>query len=80
MEMPRVSTFILAAILCTAAAESPPPTFLSPRECRDNHGKHRWSVKNDASLLPTDASAIQLVTPSDVFSWPGAPHIRKLLR
>jgi hypothetical protein len=28
-------------------------------------------VKNDASLPPADASAIQSVTPSDIFSWPG---------
>ena len=28
-------------------------------------------MKNDPSTPPTDASAIQAVTPSDVFSWPG---------
>jgi hypothetical protein len=28
-------------------------------------------VKIDPSLPPTDASVIQAVTPSDVFSWPG---------
>jgi hypothetical protein len=28
-------------------------------------------VKNDPSSPPTDASAIQSVTPSDIFSWPG---------
>jgi hypothetical protein len=28
-------------------------------------------VKNDPSTPPTDASAIQAVTPSDVFSWSG---------
>jgi len=52
-------------------AESPPVTFESPCECRDIHGKHRWSVKIDPSTPPTDASAIQAVTPSDIFSWPG---------
>jgi hypothetical protein len=70
------STLTIAAISLVfgtaAAAPQSPVTFESPCECRDNHGEHRWSVKNDASLLPTDASAIQLVTPSDVFSWPGA--------
>src|SRR5216117_612389 len=72
--MTRARTFITAAIafLSSAAAETPPPvTFESPCECRDNHGEHRWSVKNDSSLPPRDASAIQAVTPSDVFSWPG---------
>src|SRR6266478_882744 len=58
---------------CTAAAaESPPVTFESPCSCRDNHEKHRWAVKNDPSTPPVDASAIQAVTPSDVFSWPGS--------
>jgi hypothetical protein len=28
-------------------------------------------VKNDPSLPPADANAIQAVTPSDIFSWPG---------
>ncbi len=70
--MTRAATFIIAAFLCsTAVAESPQVTFLSPCECRDNHGKHRWLVKNDPSIPPTAANAIQSVTPSDIFSWPG---------
>jgi len=28
-------------------------------------------VKNDPSLPPTDANAIQAVTPSDIYNWPG---------
>jgi len=65
--------FIIAAIafVCSVAAPQPPVTFESPCECRDNHGEHRWSVKDDPSLPPTDASAIQSVTPLDIFSWPG---------
>jgi hypothetical protein len=46
-------------------------TFESPCECRDNHGEHRWVEKNDPALPPTDASAIQAVTPSDIFNWQG---------
>jgi hypothetical protein len=61
-----------SAFLCSSsAAPSPPVTFESPCSCHDNHGEHRWAVKNDPSIPPTDASAIQAVTPSDVFSWPG---------
>jgi hypothetical protein len=72
--MTRATTLIIAAIasLCsTAATTKPPVTFESPCNCRDNHGKGRWAVKNDPSLPSTDASAIQAVTPSDMFNCPG---------
>jgi hypothetical protein len=70
--MTRATTFAIAAIalLCTAATQ-PPVTFDSPCSCHDNHGKARVSMKNYPSPPPTDASAIQAVTPSDMFSWPG---------
>src|SRR5438132_8239449 len=72
--MTRWMFTIAVAFLCSSAA--PPVTFESPCECRDNHGEHRWAVKNDPSTLPVDASAIQAVTPSDVFGWPGpAEHL-----
>src|SRR6266487_1187656 len=76
----RRATFTIAAIalVCSTRAAAPPVTFESPCECRDNHGEHRWAVKNDPSTSPVDASAIQAVTPSDVFSWPGsAEHLTK---
>jgi hypothetical protein len=76
--MTRAGIIIAAvAFLCSAAAAtSPPVTFESPCECHDNHGEHRWAVKNDPSTPPADANAIQAVTPSDVFSWPGpAEHL-----
>jgi len=64
-------TFSLAAIavLCTTAAAAPLVMFESPCECKDNHGKQRWAEKNDAAQPPSDASAIQAVTPSDIFNW-----------
>src|SRR5438046_395343 len=70
----RILTIAAVAFLCSAAATSP-VTFESPCECRDNHGKHRWSVKSDSSLPPADANAIQAVTSSDIYSWPG-PDVR----
>jgi hypothetical protein len=71
--MTRARTFTIAAVasVCIAAANSPPVTFESPCECRGNHGQQRWSVKIDPSLPPADAKAIQAVTPSDIYSWPG---------
>jgi hypothetical protein len=64
--------FTIAAIafLCIAAT-SPPVAFDSPCECHDNHGEHRWTVKNDPSTPPVDASAIQAVAPSEIFQLAG---------
>jgi hypothetical protein len=65
-------TIAVVAFVCsTAVATQQEVTCESPCECRSAHGKGRWAVKNDASTLPSDASAIQAVTPSDIFSWPG---------
>jgi hypothetical protein len=69
----RSATFTIAvAFLCSAAAaEQPPVTVVSPCECLDAHGKARLEIKNDPTPPPTDARAIQTVTPSDIFRWPG---------
>src|SRR5213083_2234216 len=65
-------TIAVVAFVCsTAAAAQQEVTCESPCECSSAHGKGRWAVKNDPSTLPTDASAIQAVTPSEVLSWPG---------
>jgi len=70
--MTRGTFTIAVAFLCsTAAATEQEVTCESPCECSSAHGKGRWLVKNDPSSPPTDASAIQSVTPSDIFSWPG---------
>jgi hypothetical protein len=66
--MRQATTLAIAAIafVCGTAAAAPLVTYESPCECRDNHGQHRWSVKIDPSLPPTDANAIQSVTPGDI--------------
>ena len=70
--MTRAALTIAGAFLCSAAmAEEPAVIISSPCECLGAHGKGRWSVKNDPSSPPADASVIQTVTPSDVFGWPG---------
>ena len=56
---------------CGSGQPSPPVTFESPCECRDAHGKARLAAKNDPATPPADASVIQAVTPSDIFSRPG---------
>jgi len=61
--------FVAIALVCSTPAAAPLVTFESPCECLDNHGKHRWSEKNDPALPPTNANAIQAVTPSEIFNW-----------
>src|SRR5262245_53055475 len=76
-------TLIISALFCSTAAATPEPvTCDSPCDCHNAHGEGRWSVKTDASLPPTDASAIQAVIPSDVFTWPGpgAPKVHAGIR
>jgi hypothetical protein len=66
------TTLIVAVLLCCTAAAAPQEvTCESPCSCSSAHGKGRWSVKNDPESPPTDTSAIQAVTPSDMFGWPG---------
>jgi hypothetical protein len=68
------ATFTIAAIAFlyrTVTAAPQPVTCDSPCECHNAHGEHRWSVKTDPSLPPTDASLITSATPSDVLNWPG---------
>ena len=74
--MRHPTTLIIAALLCSTAAVGAPQevTCESPCSCSSAHGKVRWAVKNDASTPPTDADAIQAVTPSDIFSW-AAPDV-----
>ena len=69
--MTRTTLTIAVALLCNTATAAPLVTFESPCKCLDNHGKHRWAEKNDPALPPTDASATQAVTPSDIFNWQG---------
>jgi hypothetical protein len=64
-------TIAAVAFVCGTAAAAPLVTYESPCECRDNHGKHRWAEKNDPALPPAEATAIQAVTPSDIFNWQG---------
>jgi hypothetical protein len=72
--MTRATTLIIAAIafLWSASATTEPPvTFVSPCECQGFHGKNRWVTKTDLSPVPSDKSAIQSVTPSQIYGWEG---------
>src|SRR5882724_8377228 len=69
----------LAFVVASTFANSrvaPEVTFISPCECQGFHGKNRWITKTDLSPVPLDKSAIQSVTPSQIYLWEGlAPDV-----
>jgi hypothetical protein len=62
---------LLVFTVRAASAEAPIVTFISPCECQGFHGKNRWIAKTDLSPVPLDKSAIQSVTPSQIYVWEG---------
>jgi hypothetical protein len=51
-------------------------TFVSPCECIGFHGVNRWVAKTDLSPVPSNKSAIQAITPSQIYAWEGlAPDV-----
>jgi hypothetical protein len=61
--------FVVASIFAKSTA--PEVTFVSPCECVGFHGKNRWVAKTDLTPVPSDKSAIQSVTPSQIYAWEG---------
>jgi len=46
-------------------------TFASPCECQGQKNGSRWPAKTDPASVPSDKSAIQAVTPSQIYDWKG---------
>jgi hypothetical protein len=61
--------FFVASIFAKSTA--PEVTFVSPCGCIGFHGKNRWVAKTDLTPVPADKSAIQSVTPSQIYAWEG---------
>ena len=47
------------------------PACASPVGRIGFHGKNRWIAKTDLTPVPSDKSAIQSVTPSQIYAWEG---------
>jgi hypothetical protein len=47
----------------------PGVTFVSPVECKKNHGKWRWDVKTDRANPPAQIAPDHRVTVADVAAW-----------
>ena len=76
--MTRAALGLLVFVVASAFAKSSAPEviFISPCECQGFHGKNRWIAKTDLTPVPLDKSAIQSVTPSQIYAWEGlAPDI-----
>ncbi len=72
--MKRAPFALLAfAVIAPTFGKEPAPdvTFVSPCECIGFHGIHRWVTKTDQAPVPSDKSAIQSVTPSQIYAWEG---------
>ncbi len=72
--MKRAPFALLAfAVIAPTFGKEPAPdvTFVSPCECQGFHGIHRWVTKTDQAPVPSDKSAIQSVTPSQIYAWEG---------
>ena len=71
----RRAPFVLLAfaVIAPTFGKEPAPdvTFVSPCECIGFHGIHRWVTKTDQAPVPSDKSAIQSVTPSQIYAWEG---------
>jgi hypothetical protein len=68
--------YLSAAVLLLAAAPlalpqraRPTVTFVSPVECKGDHGKWRWKVKTERARPPDFIPADHRVTPADVAGW-----------
>jgi hypothetical protein len=65
------SKLAIAVVFLCSAATAPDVIFLSPCDCQGFHGKNRWVAKTDLTPVPSDKSAIQSVTPSQIYAWQG---------
>ena len=74
--MKRAPFALLAfVVIAQTFGKEPAPTvtFVSPCECIAFHGVNRWVAKTDLSPVPSDKSAIQAITPSQIYAWEGLP-------
>jgi hypothetical protein len=66
-------TVLALVVVASTFGQEPAPTvtFVSPCECIAFHGLNRWITKTDLSPVPSDKSAIQAITPFQMYAWEG---------
>jgi len=63
-------SFVTALALAKSVAAGT-VTFVSPCECQGEKSGSRWTAKTDPSPVPLDKSAVQSITPSQIYKWKG---------
>ena len=63
-------SFVTALALAQSVAAGT-VTFVSPCECQGEKSGSRWTAKIDPSPVPLDKSAVQSITPSQIYKWKG---------
>jgi hypothetical protein len=66
-----LAAFVIGSAFAKSVTAADAVTFVSPCECQGQKNGTRWPVKTDPSPVPLDKSAIQSVTPSQIYEWKG---------
>jgi hypothetical protein len=60
---------LTASVLGRSRKPRPTVTYVSPIECKGDHGKWRWKVKTEKDRAPANIPADHQVTPADIAAW-----------
>jgi hypothetical protein len=61
--------FLVATLPARLRKPLPTVTFVSPVECKGDHGKWRWKIKTEKDRPPTTIPADHRVTPAGIADW-----------
>src|SRR6516162_3026337 len=60
---------LTASVLGRSRKPRPTVTYVSPIECKGDHGKWRWKVKTEKDRPPARIAADHRVTAADIAAW-----------
>src|SRR4051794_19911996 len=66
---PAVLVLLAAPVTLVGAEGKGTVTYLSPNECKGNHGAWRWAAKTEEHKPPDAIPAAHRVTPTDIGGW-----------
>ena len=68
---PALLVSLVTALALAKSVAAGTVTFVSPCECQGEKSGSRWTAKTDPSPVPLDKSAVQSITPSQIYKWKG---------